>query len=219
MLRKGGNQGRNEHRRIQENLHGLQIQSCGAGVCLFRCTCMISGPLIMLFAELVYDIEVLVCETTRVHEKIALAPQRGFLSLRAESNRFATLFRRIDSEIQRRAGLNPETVTNRLRDDDAAVIINSYFHGVGVPFERASTAIAIQVWGMAKRVPCVPGCQGLLVPVAAPRRSFASAPERRPCGARRIGRRTWWRRKLFGKVSLLPTTSLPDLFGERYHFR
>ena len=104
---------------------------------------MISGPLIMLFAELVYDIEVLVCETTRVHEKIALAPQRGFLSLRAESNRFATLFRRIDSEIQRRAGLNPETVTNRLRDDDAAVIINSYFHGIGVPSERASTAIAI----------------------------------------------------------------------------
>ena len=151
MLRKGGNQGRNEHRRIQENLHGLQIQSCSAGVCLFRCTCMIPGPLIMLFAELVHDIEVLVCETTRVHEKIALAPQRGFLSLRAESNRFATLFRRIDSEIQRRAGLNPETVTNRLRDDDAAVIINSYFHGVGVPFERASTAIATQVWGMAKK--------------------------------------------------------------------
>ena len=219
MLRKGGNQGRNEHRRIQENLHGLQIQSCGAGVYLFRCTCMISGPLIMLFAELVYDIEVLVCETTRVHEKIALAPQRGFLSLRAESNRFAALFRRIDSEIQRRAGLNPETVTNRLRDDDAAVIINSYFHGVGVPFERASTAIATQVWGMAKKSSMRSWLSGAPCPGGRPRRSFASAPERRPCGARRIGRRTWRRKKLFGKVPLPLTTSLPDLFGGRYHFR
>jgi len=89
VLGKGRDQGRNEYRGVQEYLHGRWGLGFGRDTryrCLFGNACVALGAFFALTPELLHDIELFVCESSRVDQEIALSSEGRLLSLGTEGN-------------------------------------------------------------------------------------------------------------------------------------